>query len=127
VPFFRKTRDEQSVDPNARSPESGLKYKDLAVLGQLMKAGADLTQPRHVVHYLYFGSRDAADAAAADAQGGGFTTAVKEPLVQFPGQWRLVAERQGVVDAETVRNSGDFFDSLAVRHSGEYDGWEASV
>ena len=55
--LFRRTkndRDDEPVDPDDRSPQLGLKYKDLAVLGQLMDAGADLDQPRHVLHYSYF-------------------------------------------------------------------------
>ena len=36
MPLFRKRKDD-SVDPEDRSPELGLKYKDLAVMGELMK------------------------------------------------------------------------------------------
>ena len=32
-----------------------------------------------------------------------------------------------VDDLETVRDNSDFFDAIAERHAGEYDGWEASV
>jgi hypothetical protein len=116
------------MDPNERSPQLGLKYKDLAVMGQLMKLGADLDQPRHVVHYSYFANRDAAEAAASDARAGDFETEVREPLPDYPHRWCLVAERHDVVlDAARVRESGNFFDALAARHGGEYDGWEASV
>jgi len=41
--IFRR-RDDEPADMNERSPQLGLKYKDLAVLGQLMKSGADLSQ-----------------------------------------------------------------------------------
>ena len=41
--------DDEPVDPNERSPQLGLRYKDLAVLGQMMDHGADLTESRHVV------------------------------------------------------------------------------
>jgi hypothetical protein len=40
VRLFRR-REEEPADPNERSPELGLKFKDLAVLGQLIDAGAD--------------------------------------------------------------------------------------
>jgi hypothetical protein len=125
---FRRKRQEGLLDPNDRSPKTGLKYKDLAVLGGLVEAGANLTEPRHVLHYLYFKSREAANAAAADGRDRGFEAAVREPLPDYPDQWCLVAERHGVVvDVMTVRDHGDFFDGLAERHAGEYDGWEASV
>lgn len=42
--FFNRKKEEP-VDMDARSPETGLKYKDLALLGQMMKHGADLTRP----------------------------------------------------------------------------------
>ena len=125
--LFRRKRDEP-VDLDARSPDTGLKYKDLLVLGQLMKAGADLTQPRHVLHFLYFPDQAVAFAASEEALQQGFTVDVREPLPQQPDQWSLVCEQHGVVlDPPTVVEHGDFFDGLAERHGGEYDGWEASV
>ena len=50
--FKRQKKAEEPVDMEARSPQTGLKYKDLALLGQMMAGGADLTQPRHVLYYL---------------------------------------------------------------------------
>lgn len=47
---------------NERSPQLGLRYKDLAVLDQLMKSGADLTQPRHVIYYSYAPTESVAQA-----------------------------------------------------------------
>jgi hypothetical protein len=38
VRLFSRKRDDEPVDMNERSPQLGLKYKDLAVLDQLMKA-----------------------------------------------------------------------------------------
>ena len=126
--FRKKRKDDELVDPNERSPESGLKYKDLSVLGQLMKHGADLTQPRHVLHFLYFPERDAAEAASAAARSQGYEANVRDPLPEYPEQWGVVAEKNdAVLDIDTVRSSGDFFDALAQTHGGEYDGWEASV
>ena len=46
----RRSRDDEPVDMNERSPELGVKFKDLLVLRQLIEGGADLTQPRHVVY-----------------------------------------------------------------------------
>ena len=66
--LFRRKRDEQPLDLDERSPTTGLKHKDLLVLHQLMRAGADLKQPRHTVHYLYFTSPDAARSASHEAQ-----------------------------------------------------------
>ena len=48
--LFGRKRDDEPVDMNERSPQLGLKYKDLMVLDQLMKSGADLTASRHVIY-----------------------------------------------------------------------------
>jgi hypothetical protein len=129
--LFRRKRGaeaDEPVDLDARSPQTGLKYKDLLVLGQLMQAGADLTQPRHVLHFLYFTDQTAAVAASEEAGVRGFETDVREPSPPEIEEWSLVCEQHGVVlDPPTVRDQGDFFDDLAERHGGAYDGWEASV
>ena len=98
------------------------------MLDQLRKAGADLEQPRHALYYLYFASRGAADAAAQEAREQSFRAGVGDPLPGYPGQWPLTCEQEGVVlDVATVRGNGDYFELLATRYGGEYDGWEASV
>ena len=66
--------------------------------------------------------------AADDARARAFEVTVKEPLPQYPGQWSLTCERRDVVlDTDTIRGNSDYFDDLAARFGGEYDGWEASV
>ncbi len=48
--MFGRKKDEAPVDMNDRSPQLGIKYKDLVILGQLMQLGADLDQaPARVV------------------------------------------------------------------------------
>lgn len=126
--LFRRKPKTDDVDPNARSPKTGIKYKDLDVVNLLVQHGADLSQPRHVLYFLYFGSEDAATQAAEQARSRSFEATVNEPLPQRPGDWSLKCERRGVVvDTETIRGNGDFFDQLAAQFGGEYDGWEASV
>ena len=112
---------------NERSPQLGLKYKDLAVLGQLMKSGADLTQSRHVVYYSYAPSEEVARAMRQEADTNGFEATVREPLPDFPDQWAVVCEKHAITSPDFVRDSDDFFQGLADRHGAEYDGWEASL
>ena len=130
MPLFRRKKkdDDEPVDLNARSPESGLKYKDIALLGQMMQQGADLSQPRHALYYLYFGSRDVAEAGAVEARAVGYSCQVREPLPAYPDQWALVCERQdAVLNPAGVRQADDLFQGIADRHQGEFDGWEAAV
>lgn len=127
VRIFRGRRDDEPVDPNERSPQLGIKYKDLAVLGQLMKNGADLTETRHVVYYSYAPSELVAQAMAREAETNGYEAATREPKPEFPGQWSVICEIHAVTSPEFVREADDFFQGLADRHAAEFDGWEASV
>jgi hypothetical protein len=96
--FNRKKKgDDAPVDPDDRSPQLGLKYKDLAVMGQLMDHGANLDEPRHVVQFLYFDSKDAAAAAADELTAQGWVSEVRDPLPDHPDQWPLVCEQHDVV------------------------------
>lgn len=85
--LFRRKRDDEPVDMNARSPQLGVKYKDLMVLDQLVKNGADLSASRHVVYYAYAPSDDVARAMAREAESAGWAAEVREPLPDFPNQW----------------------------------------
>jgi hypothetical protein len=126
--FKRKKKDDEPVDMNARSPESGLKYKDIALLGEMMKGGADLSRPRHALYYLYFGNREAAEAGAVPARAAGYSCQVRDPLPGYPDQWALICERpDAVLDIPAVIQADDLFQGIADQHDGEFDGWEAAV
>jgi hypothetical protein len=126
--FRRRKKDDDPVDPEARSPELGVKYKDLLLLGQLIQQGADLTQPRHALYYLYFPSWDAAEAGAAEARTAAYACDVRDPLPEYPGQWSLVCERpDAVLDPPGVIAADDLFQGIADRLGGEFDGWEAAA
>lgn len=127
--FKRKRKDDdEPVDLEERSPQLGLKWKDLLVLDAMTKQGADLNRPREVGHYLYFGSREPAEAAAREAAARGWDVRVREPLPEYPDQWCAHCTRDdAVLTPPFVRESTDYFDDLAARHGGDYDGWEAAA
>ena len=126
--FSRMKQETEPVDSEARSPETGLKYKDIALMGQMIQQGADLREPRHALYYLYFGSQAAAEAGAVEARGAGYICSVRDPLPEYPGQWSLVCERQdAVLDIEGVRAADDLFQGIADRHQGDFDGWETAL
>jgi len=119
--------DEAPVDMNDRSPQLGIKYKDLVILGQLMQLGADLTKPRHALYYLYFTDRSAAEASAEEGRAAGYVCNVRDPLPQQPDQWSVVCERSDAVLSPTgVNAADDLFQGMADRRNGEFDGWEAA-
>lgn len=120
--FSRKIREREPAG------EFGLRPADLSVLRALAETGAELEQPRHVLHYLYFPSQRAAEQAASTAASQGWEAAAREPLVGIARHWSVVAQRDDVVlRPEFVRESTEFFENLAAVHRGEYDGWEAGT
>jgi hypothetical protein len=126
--FRRKKKDDEPVDMNERSPQTGLKYKDIAILGEMVKQGADLTKPRHALYYLYFGDPEKAAAAAEEGRTAGYTCEARDPLPAYPGQWSVVCERpDALLDINGVRAADDVFQGIADRLGGEFDGWEAAV
>jgi hypothetical protein len=125
--FRRGKDDDEPVDLDARSPQLGLKYGDLLLLSEIAKHARDLSQPREVSFYLYASSRSVADAAAGEARGRGFQTAVTDPDGDEPGQWSIVCRTHTVLTPDFVRDTVDYFDALAERYTIEYDGWEAEA
>ncbi len=45
---------------------------DRQTLAALASHGSDLSKPAHIIHYLYFKSRDAAESAARELQAAGY-------------------------------------------------------
>lgn len=125
--LFRKKADDAPADMNERSPQLGVRYKDLMVLDQLRKQGADLSESRHVIYYSYAPSAEVARTMAGRAEANGWTPEVREPLPNYPGQWAVICERHAVTTPDFVRAADDFFQGLADEHGAEYDGWEASA
>jgi Regulator of ribonuclease activity B len=126
--FRRKKSEDEPMDPEARSPELGVKYKDLLILGQLLQHGADLTKPRHALYYLYFPSQEIAEAAAVEGRAAGYECSVRDPLPEYPDQWLLLCERgEAVLDPPGVIAADDLFQGIADRLGGQFDGWEAAA
>lgn len=125
--IISKSRQEP-VSLESRAPQTGVKYKDLLVLSQLLQAGAELTAPRHVLYYLYFNDRAAAETAASAATASGYAARIREPIPEDPDHWGVVCERKSyVLSMDIVRDNTDYFEELAAQFGGVYDGWEASV
>jgi hypothetical protein len=100
--------------------------QDRIILMQLRRLGAELTLPRHVVHYLYFGDEANARRAAEESSKAAWETSVNAPSERIP-QWSVPVEATRVVDKTTVDASRAWFEQLADECSGEYDGWEAAA
>lgn len=98
---------------------------DALALRQLAGRGADLSKPRHMIHFLYFPSeRDA--RAAADTIGDAWKTDI-EPPDDSLDEWCVKADGNRTVGPETVAAFRSWFEEIAVKHRGAYDGWEAAA
>jgi hypothetical protein len=97
---------------------------DRLALRQLAGRGADLAKPRHVVHFLYFETESSA-RRAAEAIGDAWRAQV-EPPTETIAYWTVRADGTRILGPDTVAAFRAWFDDLAARHHGEYDGWEAA-
>jgi hypothetical protein len=98
---------------------------DSLALRQLAGRGADLSKPRHVIHFLYFASeRDA--HAAIEVIGDVWKTEL-EPPTEAVEHWCVKADGNRTVGPQTVAAFRSWFETIAADHRGEYDGWEAAA
>jgi hypothetical protein len=110
---------------NKGAPETP-QEADQLVLRQLAGRGADLTKPRHVIHYLYFADEVDARGAAEVIDQAEWETTVSPPDEKIV-EWSLRVEGYRVIAAATVETFRAWFEQIALDHRGEYDGWEASA
>lgn len=99
------------------------------VLQQMVKQGADLAEPRHWVHYLYFADESTARDAATAISGAGWALQRVDRAASDDGSWVVITERHDViVDPNSVREARMFLEGVvATRPHADYDGWEASL
>jgi hypothetical protein len=108
-----------------RRERTSIAELDGRTLDALRRAGADLSQPRHVLHFLYFPNREDAVAAADVLRAEGWTVVVDAAAVG--SNWLARAEGTRVVSAESCARDRERFTALTSASGGEYDGWEASA
>jgi regulator of ribonuclease activity B len=105
---------------------------DRDAIAQLKRNGSDVTKPTDVVHYLYISARRDAEEASRRSAAAGYRSAVEAPLGNLPNgtvenRYSVIAHKTIVPSLGNVRRARTFFESLAHRFGGEYDGWEAAV
>ena len=108
---------------------------DREVLAAMASHGADLSKPAHTIHYLYFKSMAAAEAAADELRAAGYEDldvhrAPGGSLLKRlfgPRQFSCIAETHAVPSEAAVFATTDRMNALAAKYGGDYDGWEASV
>ena len=111
--------DHVPADPSGDDPDAG-------VLHQLRQSGSDLTEPTHVLFYLYTPTEAAARRIAARGADGVLTADVR-PAASDDGTWLCLIEGMLVPSLTVIRQYREKFEALAADEGGEYDGWEAAV
>jgi len=99
---------------------------DRLALRQLESRGADLSLPRHVIHFLLFPQEGDARAAATAVDDTSWSTRVDPPSQELV-EWTVRIDGHRVVGPDTVAAFRAQFERLAAAHDGEYDGWEAAA
>jgi Regulator of ribonuclease activity B len=95
-----------------------------SALAALKKRGADLAKPASVRFVLSFETRAAAEAAAREIPTEWTTQILEMPE---PPRWRCrVTTKMIPVHAELSARAQEL-EATAMRHGGEYEGWEADV
>jgi hypothetical protein len=110
---------------NQGAPKTPQEADSLA-LKQLTGRGADLAKPRHIVHFVYF-AREADARAAAEAIEEASWRANVEPPDEANAAWCVKADAHRTVGPDTVAAFRAWFEGIAAKHHGEYDGWEAAA
>ncbi len=107
--------------------------RDLAVLRRLKELGSDLSKPHTVDFFLYFPSEEQAKSAASEIEREGY--AVRVDCVPPPWWRRLFSKpvwgcyvtKSMVPEEEAILERSAWFDGIAQRFCGEYDGWGTEV
>ena len=96
---------------------------DLAILEQLMKLGADLSQPREVNHYFLFRDQKVANKVAAE-YGKNWSTSVSKTEDQ---RWSVRLTHLAVVTSDDFAEVRASLKRVAAGLGGLYDVWEATA
>jgi hypothetical protein len=109
-----------------RSNAEDMMSSDAKTLKALAEAGSVLTKPHVIDHWIFFQDESGARAAAKDLVAAGF---VVVSLDKDPegSEWRLLARKKMVPRLKDVERTSEFFEELARRNRGDYDGWETQV
>jgi hypothetical protein len=112
----RRGRTEERIAAGADADER--------VLAHLRDLGWVMGTPLRVAHFLYVPDHAGADAVAHALDGDGWSTSLEACA---GASWLVVATRERPLTPEVVRTTRSLPETLALRHGGVYDGWEAAA
>lgn len=99
--------------------------EDRQLVDALESCGADLNQPRHVLHYVE--CRTETMAIRMSELGADWDVSISPPT-EDDDTWFVVFERSDrVLTATNILSDRHLFEMMASVHRSTYEGWEASV
>jgi len=107
--------------------------KDLDILARLKELGSDLSKPHEADFFLYFPSEEMAKSASSEIEKEGYSVRVN--VVKPPcwkrlfsrAIWSCCASKSIVPEKEKILETIEWFNGIAQRFCGEYDGWGSEV
>lgn len=132
MPLFRRRRpaepvrlaDDGSLHTVGRAPDS-VEEGDGAAVAAIAASGVDLSSPVLVRHVLLIRDPAGAEALAAAVAADGYD--VRLDTMDGGLTWIVRASETAVLTPVHAARARARFTSLASRHGGEYEGWEAAV
>lgn len=98
---------------------------DREVVNNITQYGGDLEEERPVDFYLYFPTEHAAVMVEVELINLRFYTEVK--FNEYSDDWSLYANKKMRVTTERLEDLGNWMETLAEKHGGNYDGWGTVV
>ena len=129
----RKSESGDSKKDNARllkseGPFSTRSEANRRIIGDFLKGSQKVGKTTEINNYFYFTKEEDAMFAAEDLEEIGFR--MDDPIQTESDRkmpWLLLCWIDLVLDEENMNRLNQFLESIAERHSGNYDGWEIPV
>lgn len=112
----RRTRSHRNLRP--ANPEA-------AVIAQLRRRGADLSEMRRIDFYLYFPSREKAEIAGTKLAAEGFVAHIERAALG--SDWLCLASKEMLPAIAELVMMRKTFSDFAGELGGKYDGFETEV
>jgi Regulator of ribonuclease activity B len=112
--------------PKPDNRMDGQMSTDGDAIAQFAAAGADLSAPHTVGHYIYVPNRESAHSIANELTQRGFR--IEERLGADNVNWLVLAIHEVIVSEALMISTRRAMEALIAKFGGgEYDGWEAEV
>ncbi|MEJ8802652.1 DUF695 domain-containing protein [Pontibacter sp. H249] len=107
--------------------ESLLRIHNNKILQLLEEQGDQPFVPRKITYTLYFRTAEDRAAAKYEITNSGFEVEEEIESEEYELPFSLVLSNQSKADEETIYLTTEMLMQLAIKHDGEFDGWETQI